>query len=952
MGMNLGSRRNGISLVDLVIGMALLVVVLLGAFLSLRALTQGRGGISVNARVNNKLRTIAEQMRYDGGTDTYFSWDQNPTHDWTSSFDPSIQVNSVVSTEDSATRSRKVTLTANWNDISGKPQTRTMTFYVNRVRAESPGTTVSVHIVKQGFPDQGIGGVLVWVQGKNGPVPPTGAPTGSDGRVLLHDALIGSHIKVTIDGQYARAFFNNEGTYVANDYSQHVWTKDFYLTETSLSQTNHELDDPNPVVMVPPAELYGTVTDLSVAGSPTTAPSGLTIYADPIGAPDISVNPNIPLIISTSTESNGTYRIVKLVPGTYQPESLGSKLYAAQVNPGDYFTTNNPEVIRLNPNDSRRVDFRTAKKGSLTGSVVKVMWDGSNFSSNGAAPSSIGLTFTHNNTAGYFDPSVMPPTTPFNFYYTEAWYRHFSTTYATTQSNTVTGGTYSDPALSPMMIHQDTADFAADGQCSIVNVEPANYLMPSDVTPIRIRSTTGAFPASPGNVQEYLVSKWWGTLTAPSGTSASLFNDAEVKVNQTANKTIYLADRSTLGRVSGTIMMGTSTFSTANNARIWVNFAGNHNGFGGLMFDNNDPNQAYLGFYQKNLSAGVSTFDTDYNVAGLHNNIPLTLGSDTMKIFFDCGNTVSISRIFTGSVVTTQKTINSAGDEQWTVVNPSDVNTTMYVYGYEFYPNANPALPGSRGNQIFASPVPIAGGNLGSGGGGFTQILTSQNRWAGNTAEFQLSPGAYTGNWKTDAVINVSQTQFANFASSFSLCFQPDITSGYAYSIGDSQHFMTNRVFNSQPLGAVYTYNGTNYVQNTTDYGAWNTVPLSLWRRIKVHVFGTVTGTVPPSSTVVPIPGAPVNFKDRDGNTAATTTNASGYYSFPVRYVTPNPGWNIGVQVGDITVGTMNYSHTAYINRPIYDPNGGQLDVQQDFTIPGTQIVSSGGGGPGDQGGN
>jgi len=901
--MNITTKRcGGISLVDLVIGIALLTIVMLGAFLSLKSLGQGRGALSVSAKVSNKLRTIAEQIRYEAGTRFDSAWDRLPggTEDRTENFDTNIQVSATYSTISPVTRSRKVTLVATWRDPMDPPgaslRTKTMTMEVTRVQNKMLGAVVAGRILKVGT-SEGLPGVEVQAQSMDTGawVPPIPRVTDADG---YFEPIAGAYVgaspgaRLRIDGSKVLAY------HPAVNKADRKFMRDDLNTgsETRVGVTNGYRVN-YPIEMVSVGAVVGYVKD-PLAGNAGIGNVTVKLLVKDLTLPETYFTPST-LDTTTTTVSTGRFEFHRVVPGDYFLAVYGNNSYAAPVRENDYFNElGNTDFFTVDPDEVEdRGNSFTTRRGSISGQVFRVDWDGgSSVLKSDDVPykePSVAVKFdiSRNVISGYHDAAKLNP--GFNFVNTNAWQNYWKPLIAEVPVTTVSGD-YTVADFMPIMIHRDVATYAANLQFSTVRIEPTEDWMPSPFSPVRVvpNAVSPTWPLTAAQVKFIFTERDNGKLATPAGTALTLFNNIRVFANDTSpapNKAHFL-NRNAFGTLSGDIRYATGgnpfLLDSGGPGTVTTRWgwAGNVGGTGGLEYSGALVRIAkYLGV------ASTLVGGTSHTYAFPAMTIPPNLGGNQTVVDFSKTDNTAVSKTFIGAIEGVRKVLNGTNIE-FQPVPANDMDVTLKVRAYRLYSNWY--------QRWYEPSFGFQDGQFGSGGGGYNNVVDRSVSYTGSSAPTVIQFGT-----AETATILVSSSP-----ASFQKLHLRVIT-----AVND-QWGLNWSGSGNLTMGPVFAHDipsGTYQLDPTV---AGNNQNLSVFRRI----YTTVNGSAIDSATGAPIANATIRIMDRDWQQQTVTTASNGTFTFTARYVTPYPGWNVVIRFD----GHPDYNGGDWVYREVFESGG------------------------------
>src|SRR5690348_7671538 len=108
---NSRTRTRGLSLVEMLIGVSLLMFIMSSAMLWFHNFSHGTARMSLNTHVDESLRMAAEQLRFQAA----YNFDQMPSSgEFPGPYYPAIKTTYTINAVDAATRTRRVQLVATY----------------------------------------------------------------------------------------------------------------------------------------------------------------------------------------------------------------------------------------------------------------------------------------------------------------------------------------------------------------------------------------------------------------------------------------------------------------------------------------------------------------------------------------------------------------------------------------------------------------------------------------------------------------------------------------------------------------------------------------------------------------------------------------------------------------------------------------------------------------------
>jgi hypothetical protein len=344
----------GFSLVELMLGLLTLGFIMLTSAIAVRSISTSNGASDRQFKVNAEIRRVSDQLQ----TRAVQNWDTLPlteTDETDYQNNSSIRITSLIGAPNQISGMRLVTITAKYLD-RGQDVTKHHRFSLSRLRDMPVGATVKVKVVSENDPTAGVQGVLVQCPSQSNLM--ASALTSSAGEaILLGVKPLPQGIDCQADGSSMRAFFTITP-------GQFAFTKTFHLATVQNNAVNDDLFE-NPITINLPGMISGDVIDVIENVKVPNVPIALVPLAYEGG---LELTPTIEEL-KTVSDAGGRYVFPRLIPGKYHVINLGTPLLCAVdrdvvdvANPLTYLVVaaNTPPVEH---------DFKTAKKGSVTGAV-------------------------------------------------------------------------------------------------------------------------------------------------------------------------------------------------------------------------------------------------------------------------------------------------------------------------------------------------------------------------------------------------------------------------------------------------------------------------------------------------------------------------------------------------------------------------------------------------------
>lgn len=387
------ARNRGLSLVELMVGVTILIVVLVGGFAAMQSLSRAFVSNVLEFRADRKLQSIADTLRQRAGGEfeALASGDYTCQSGNCSESDQRIQVTAYIDPIDPATRTRFVTLKAEWKDRvedSYSVRTSCITFHISPIRTKLRGGRVKVAVTWCNGPNagQGVPGIVVTGTGDpDNETPTVSNVTGSDGTTVIGGLLLpnsGSPIVLTYAG-VGIGYFAADAT-AAGTVNGGSWQR-----EVSVSGVNAQniVNAPAQCVYAL-TEVSGVVDDVGTNPANTFA-DGVTVQLKSRKNNMVINDGGTEQTYTTVTENNGQFSFANLVPGQYSIHVIGDVnyadndlKYAAVARRGDnslqnrvFFTATSgtPKVFDDPSGADKRLE--TAERGSLEFDLAGINFD-------------------------------------------------------------------------------------------------------------------------------------------------------------------------------------------------------------------------------------------------------------------------------------------------------------------------------------------------------------------------------------------------------------------------------------------------------------------------------------------------------------------------------------------------------------------------------------------------
>ncbi|MFN0117444.1 MAG: hypothetical protein ACKVQC_04005 [Elusimicrobiota bacterium] len=364
-------KFSGVTLAELLVGVGILVFVLASAMVVQRSFSIGGVNVNNRTRVNAKLRSVTELIRYEASykfdtmTASGTAGKQYPDPDI---YDRDIKVLAWIDPVRSDNRTRTVKIKALWKE-NNEERTKEMNFSISQVRAYSPGANVKFKVVRANVPSEGIAGVKIEMRGQS--LTRYGF-TNSDGELTLEDVAIDKiqGIPFTVTGSPV-CYFNYGGNkYVLSGPSWRTGPTHAAQTETTFFDTPIEgyllsklkievrdIDDPSNIKV----------------NNGMTQGMDLLPYADPLREIFGNAWANQHFVKKVNTGVDGIATIDSLPPGDYAPVFLGNTEYpGVDTTDSLFFGVYTGPTVTLPPEGTITETYDIPKKGSIKGFIKPV----------------------------------------------------------------------------------------------------------------------------------------------------------------------------------------------------------------------------------------------------------------------------------------------------------------------------------------------------------------------------------------------------------------------------------------------------------------------------------------------------------------------------------------------------------------------------------------------------
>ncbi len=662
--------RQGVTLVEVILGLVVLGLTLTGGAVAFQNLVQAETSTRTHTRVDEELQNVAEQIRYQtaGAFDTMTS--TSPALRPTSS--KNVQVFATIAPIDFRTRTRDVNLTASWKE-KGVTRTKTTSFSVSQMRSKVAGGLVAVQALDV-TTNAGIPGVQVSARGQD--IAFVSGQTDSAGIALLAGVKLNATATeaITIDGSPVLAY-HDVGTGQAPN-STRSFLRTYLVSSLSGTQTNLT------VPMVAPGHLVGTVRDETGAPVPDAhiylyaKTSTQDIYHDLSSAERFQ-----------RTDSSGNYIYPQVVGGRYWVYMVGdgAKTMAALDIPNGHYGYDSGNDVSIPTGLERRVDFTTIRRGNAAGTAWAVRGNNAGqFFRTGATAANVGIRFQPRD-AHIVSLQGYPSTQDFSGSF--AWGDWgIRSTYSSASSIDTTAdasGAFKAQSVAPFLVNIDDVAYPhalhyGNALSVPADVAPAPYL------PVLAYAPNGFSTATSSVTFLVAFNPWWHEVR-PRAADESVFQ-RKIMANSDNNANAYFLTRDVLANVHGRIFFSNGTpFTYDGDVSInnWTpNAPANVDNTGGFRSDQNRFDDNYTVGTTRDGSGKVI-----YDLRSNGNNAILpNLGSEItwLQLSVNVGGPITSNKTFTDTMKAYTK-VQSGSSINYVAVSASAVNmnnATVNCYEY------------------------------------------------------------------------------------------------------------------------------------------------------------------------------------------------------------------------------------------------------------------------------
>ncbi len=533
-----GRGTSGMTFVEVLLGMTVLVFTLAICISGFQHLVRAEVSNRLSARVDKEIQSVAEQVRYQTAG-AFDSMTETTPHVRPTS-DPKIQVLSTIDPIDPATRTRKVTLIASWNQ-NGTTRTKTLSFGVSQMRAKLEGATVIIQAVDANTAAP-LSGIQVSARGQD--IDFVSGQTDANGVLQLQGVRLNALTseELVIDGTASRAYHDIGTGQLPNG------TRSFlrsYLVATHTSPPTYLT-----VPMVGPGRILGRVTD--TFGNPV--PNAQVYIYPKSGSQDVTYE-----LTSNErfhqTDFNGEYVLPRVVQGRYYVYMTGdaAKTMTAVALENDRFDYNNGNYVVVLSTAETRANFTTTRRGNAVGTVRVVTGNiAGDYSLNGSRAVNLPLSFAKRDIArarlvnGGID-------TQFWFGNSFSWW--VKNTYLGDEvvtALTSANGDYRFNSIAPYIVHQDNTIYPQDLHRSPVRAATGETV-PAPYLPVLAYAPNG-FAAPTSNVKFLISYNRDYSSVRPKNLPEDEFVQTVI-ANRDNTQDIFVLSRDVLANIHGRVYM-------------------------------------------------------------------------------------------------------------------------------------------------------------------------------------------------------------------------------------------------------------------------------------------------------------------------------------------------------------------------------------------------------------
>ncbi len=480
-------RPAGFSLVEIVVGVALLIFVLTSFTAVIRSISKSTVTATNSSKLAMAMQAVGEQLR----AKSIDQFDTMGTSVAVQGFPPlpqtfndnGVYVSYTVGDVTTA-RSRIAALNGEEWQNGVRITTRSQTIELIQVRGSAKDTSIQVY-VKDIFRNVasggiGVGGINVSVRGQYQQV--VTVPTDANGLATLPRVYLSVvPLPITIEPLSAPAS-NGGPCFGVNPTSATIT-----INAPPTQGANHFID------------LSGTPVEVGCSGGV----GGVVLTPSNVPVPGIVMQLNAkPGSVlfgldqgqkKTTSLNDGSYAFNGLLPGLYSVTMLGnsqstfvsnsltmvrSSYPASAAAPGDYYSSNTGVFLQISTSSLTTKNFQTMLNGSINGYVYYVdTWNGAVFTQTHGPPVSDARVYVYINQSldNYHAVGGLAPDKAFNFANTTAWNSWVSseTAYGITTSQQTgpwnyplsdASGQYALNYLTPRIVDSDTTTYPLAGQ--------------------------------------------------------------------------------------------------------------------------------------------------------------------------------------------------------------------------------------------------------------------------------------------------------------------------------------------------------------------------------------------------------------------------------------------------------------------------------------------------------
>lgn len=396
---------------------------------------------------------------------------------------------------------------------------------------------------------------------------------------------------------------------------------------------------------------------------------------------------------TVTTDANGVYKFVGLIPGKYAayPQNTVPPQYPALSVPGDIYSNSGwTGFVQISSGSTTWMNFQTLPMGSISGTAYFVHgWSANKFTSTGATVDDAVIDIV----PFYNSVTYTPTSTLFDMSNTTAYDQTVrNEAKINGASVTAVSGGYQFANILPRIAHKDHASYPLNQQMGKYRYRAGYYQTNGNATPIMVVNPFSANLAAVIRTDPSFASNAY--IIRPLSAATTSF-DATVMLNQTATNNVYILRKDMLARVVGLVNNSMNMpFGTNTGQKVSVAIGRKAN-VGGML---TSPAGSYI---DTNFSVpATSVFDTgqvvvpnfspdDETLVEFTYNPPAVTISKDLMAYATCYTKVLVSN-----------TISTAS------VNPTDltnVKLELYYAGTNTQSTTIPSITGmDLVNNVFS----------------------------------------------------------------------------------------------------------------------------------------------------------------------------------------------------------------------------------------------------------